>query len=288
MLGIGHDVSACFFNEENSRKAIPGIDVGLEIACKTACRDVGQHQRARTVAVEHAARRHQPLGERNDVVLGDAIIGAHPNQPVLHAAHRINKNLLVIQPRTATLYAVIEIARPRRIDGAGNGFFSIMHGNRNAPVRQAHHERAGAVDRINDPRIAGFCRHRRVFFAHYPVIGKGDGDLLADQRFHIAVGNRHHILRIGFGFNRQYIAAQEIVEGQGPCLLGNGLYGDVAGLVIGMYGGLEQGYSFRFCLVQISSEPGRFRQDIRRPRQILFVFARKSPPPLLHRLDLSY
>ena len=215
--------TAGFLDEAIAGQAIPGMHVGLVVSNQPPSRDIGEHQRTRTVADEVAAGRQKILDHFGDKGRCHVVVGADAGDGVADGSGRVKGQHPSIERRALAGGPGIEFIVAGRVDDADHRFVVMQNGDRDAPVRHAVDERAGAVDRIDYPGIAGIATGKTVFLTQKSVVRMDFRDASANEVLHLAIGNGNNVLRVALGFNHQRFASVVIVERDGACFLGDGL-----------------------------------------------------------------
>ena len=186
-----------------------------------ACRDGGQHHRARPVAIEYAARIHQAKHHSSDMISVGPMAGTQRSHAAGQPLVRVDNHSRTIQPRPAAQHRVKSFAGHRRMGHGQNRGRRIHHRKRNAPMRQTGQERHGAVDGVDHPHIPAGPARASPFLAQNGVVGKADGQLGANVLFDLAVGAADDILGVGLGFHDQGRTFREMGQGEGTRFLRN-------------------------------------------------------------------
>ena len=126
-----------------------------------------------------------------------------------------------------------DLLHGRHADDAGDQFALVFEADERGPDRDAADEAAGAVDRVDDPAIAGGAGRVAEFLAEEAVVGEFAEQDFAHQIFGAAVGHGDGALvRLPFDGD----ALIEVFQRELPRLLGGVQGGVVAIAPVGVHG----------------------------------------------------
>jgi hypothetical protein len=130
----------------------------------------------------------------------------------------------VVAVRPVAAQGVVGVAQRRRLDDAGDQLAPVLQADERRPDRDAPHERAGAVDRVDDPAVAGRSRRVAVLLAEEPVAGERLFEARPKGQLRLAVGERdRRLVALGDDFE----VGVEVAKRDLGCISG-----DVDGLLV--------------------------------------------------------
>ena len=168
----------------------------LIVAKQAAGRDIGDHQRARTVADKHATGGQQPAEKINSGRGRRSRRIADTDHPAGETVGVAGAKRLPVKGGAGTLTRGEHLVGIGVVDNADHGFIAHNVGDGHAPDRNARNETGGAVDRIDDPQpltIAPLIAYA-AFLSEKPVLGEARRQAVADHRLYRDVRLACHVL----------------------------------------------------------------------------------------------
>jgi hypothetical protein len=168
---------------------------------EVAHRDAGVHHPAANLQVLDA-RRAIVVAERNERARERRRVGdVQPPAPVRAIAERARAALGAVE---------LVVYRIEHDADVGAAVDDVR--DRHVPVRNAAQEIVRTVDRVDDPAaIERAGEGRRRFFPEKRILRPGRGDLAPKQRFDVAIGVAHEVLR-SLQLDRQTVAVAPVIE----------------------------------------------------------------------------